>query len=577
MNESVVLLPYPQELTWTDGWYDLKGGHDLEGLAVTRSLDAAVAHEQGYELTITADEIKVRAKTEAGLFYADQTLKQLLAQFPERLPTLVCKDWPDFEERGVMLDISRDKVPTMDTLYALIDMLASWKVNQFQLYTEHTFAYRNHKIVWGKASPVTAEEIQALDAFCQERHIELVPNQNSFGHMRRWLIHEPYRHLSECPDGCDTVWGYFDEPFSLCPTEPGSLELLQELFDELLPNFSSDQFNIGCDETVDLGNGRSKTLVEEKGVGQVYLEFLLKIYEEVKMRGKVMQFWGDIIMHHPELVADLPKDALALEWGYEADHPFDDHGEKFASSGIPFYVCPGTSSWNTVAGRTDNAIGNLVNAAENGLKHGAIGYLNTDWGDNGHWQPLPVSYLGFAFGAAVAWANTTNRELDVRKALDLFIFHDDAEVMGNLVYELGNVYQTPGVLIPNNSVLFWILQATPEEIRAKAENWDDDKTEGLYKTVTQIETIITELPSTRMRGSDAELIKREFQWIADMLTHACHRALWALGAEDERVIELAANAKRLLSEHEYIWQARNRPGGFVDSQARLEKTAQDYA
>ena len=218
-----------------------------------------------------------------------------------------------------------------------------------------------------------------------------------------------------------------------------------------------------------------------------------------------------------------------------------------------------------------------MNAAENGLKHGAIGYLNTDWGDNGHWQPLPVSYLGFAFGAAMSWANTANRELDVRKTLDLFIFHDDAEVMGNLVYELGNVYQTPGILIPNNSVLFWILQATPEEIRAKAENWDSDKTEGLYKTITQIETIITELPSARMRGSDAELIKREFQWIADMLTHACHRALWVLGAEDERVNELAADAQRLLLEHEYIWQARNRPGGFVDSQARLERAARDYA
>ena len=85
-----------------------------------------------------------------------------------------------------------------------------------------------------------------------------------------------------------------------------------------------------------------------------------------------MMFWGDIIIHHPDLIP-LPPDAIALEWGYEADHPFAEHGTQFAQSGIPFYVCPGTSSWISALGRTENAIGNIRNAAENGLKNGAIG------------------------------------------------------------------------------------------------------------------------------------------------------------------------------------------------------------
>ncbi len=195
-------------------------------------------------------------------------------------------------------------------------------------------------------------------------------------------------------------WGEMTGPFSLCPIDPRSLELVCDLYDELLPHFSSRTVNVGCDEAVDLGQGRSKDICEKFGIGQVYLDYLLKIHREVNRRGFRMQYWGDIIIHYPDLIPLLPEDATALEWGYEADHPFGLHAQKFAQAGIPFYLCPGTSAWNSIAGRTTNALANLKSAAENGLAYGAVGYLNTDWGDNGHWQPLPVSYLGMAMGAA---------------------------------------------------------------------------------------------------------------------------------------------------------------------------------
>src|SRR3989304_4735960 len=120
---------------------------------------------------------------------------------PRRPPECHIADWPDFTHRGVLLDVSRDKVPTMETLFDLVDLLASWKINQVQLYMEHTFAYRGHEVVWQHASPLTGDEIEALDTFCGNRYVGLVPNQNSLGHMHRWLIHEPYRRLAECPEG----------------------------------------------------------------------------------------------------------------------------------------------------------------------------------------------------------------------------------------------------------------------------------------------------------------------------------------------------------------------------------------
>ena len=330
--------------------------------------------EQGYHLFIRPDGIEIVAGDAAGAFYGACTLAQFIRQVDGILPCVAIEDWPDFPVRGVMLDISRDKVPTMETLFHLIDLLASWKINQFQLYTEHTFAYSAHPVVWRHASPITAEEILVLDAYCRERFVELVPNQNSFGHMDRWLCHPEYAPLAEKPDGMELEWGHIG-PFTLNPLDPRSITLMAGLYDELLPHFSSHLFNVGCDETFDLGLGRSKATCEEQGTERVYLDYLRKIDELVHAHGRTMMFWGDIIMHAPELIPDLPQDAIALEWGYEADHPFARHGRLFRNGGIPFYVCPGTSNWNSLAGRTDNTIDNLTNAAAMDCAMALSGFL----------------------------------------------------------------------------------------------------------------------------------------------------------------------------------------------------------
>ncbi len=147
------------------------------------------------------------------------TLAQLVALSGGALPVCEIEDAPDFEARGVMLDISRDKVPTMATLFELVDRLAALKINQLQLYTEHTFAYRGHEEVWRDASPMTPEEIRELDVYCLERCVELVPNQNSFGHLERWLALPRYAPLAELPQGgAPLPWGGIHErPTSLCP------------------------------------------------------------------------------------------------------------------------------------------------------------------------------------------------------------------------------------------------------------------------------------------------------------------------------------------------------------------------
>jgi hypothetical protein len=347
-----------------------------------------------------------------------------------------------------------------------------------------------------------------------------------------------------------------------------------ELFSELLPHFSSGKFNVGCDETWDVGRGRSARAVEEKGAGRVYLDYLLGIYDLVDRHDRTMHFWGDIIIQHPDLVPELPKDAVVLEWGYEADHPFDEHGAEFARSGMPFFVCPGTSSWNTIAGRTSNCLGNVRNATENGLRHGAGGVLNTDWGDNDHTQYLPVSYLGFAAGAALPWCHETNRDEDFISALDLHAFYDRARVMGRLSYDLGNAYEKAGPGPHNSTVLFHLLTQAPNEPLPEGVT-----VQSLREAGEHISPIVEPLEAARMDRKDAEVTRDEFANAARIMLHACERGTAMLEetiCSAEKRKELASQMRTILGEHRRLWSARNRLGGLQDSESVFEQRLREY-
>ncbi|HVO42831.1 MAG TPA: family 20 glycosylhydrolase [Aggregatilineales bacterium] len=619
--KSLILLPPPRSITYHDGRLTLENGKLIAipspsthfvgrrlqktlarigiGWEVVVRSDALPASEvgvnlelsalttkanTGYELHIAASGITIASPSPEGLWNGTLTLIQIIEQAGRALPQMMVADSPDFERRGVMLDISRDKVPTMDTLFALIDRLASWKINEFQLYTEHTFAYRQHKPVWEKASPMTGEQILDLQAFCKERFMDLVPNQNSFGHMDRWLVHDAYRHLAEVPEGLNWPGFLTPRPFTLAPSDPGSIALIQGLYDELLPHFDSPHFNVGCDETFDLGLGKSKALVEAKGKERVYLDYLRQIAGLVQQHGKDMMFWGDIIIQHPELVPELrnfPVSVTALEWGYEADHPFDRHGAKFAEAGVRFYVCPGTSSWMSLIGRTDNAIGNLGNAALNGLRHGAAGFLNTDWGDFGHPQPLPVSYLGFAYGAAAGWCVETAAGIDLPAALDQFAYEDPTRRLGRLAFDLGNLYKIIDDYPQFNGATAVRALYTPVgAMRAEAS------ADGIPATVTlspeKIAAAIAALDTLQAdlkKSQPADpLIIAEYDLACDLWRHGAKRLLMEYAPTRAPSRELmGAEIAEIIARYREVWLKRNRPGGLDDSLVRLERLRAEYA
>jgi hexosaminidase len=553
---------------------------------ITASIDTGSGgDEQSYRLSVDPDGISLIAGGSPGLFYGFMTLRQLARQADEagRIPCLQIEDRPHFPVRGMMLDISRDRVPTMETLHRLIDLWAELKVNQVQLYTEHTFAYPSHEVVWREATPITPVEAEELDRYCADRAIELVPNQNSFGHMERWLKHEPYSRLAELTGSFVDPWGGIrNQPTTLNPLDTGSLELLRNLYDELLPHFTSNMINVGADETFELGQGRSKEECRRRGTGRVYLEFMLKIHEELSRRGRIMQFYGDIILHHPELIEELPRDIIALDWGYEADHPFAAESRLFTDAGLRFYVCPGTSSWNSIGGRWSNARKNILCAATEGAEAGAAGVLLTDWGDNGHWQQLPVSYPGYLLAAAAGWNPQTAGDLDIETCLSRHAFRDRTGNAAGALLILGDLFEAGNAGLRNAGVLAVLLLSDLQQYyrkELKRLRGYDFSTDG-----ERIAEALTLLQQADIRATDAELLQAELRFTADLMAHAARLGKERLATPGLSVEEIPASPRRemavelesLIGRYQELWLKRSRPGGLKDSAGRMHALKHSY-
>lgn len=542
-------------------------------------IDAGLSNFDEYLLEINSLGIKLIAKNRIALLYGKQTLLQLLDYAKSEnkpLPKIEIDDWANFEKRGYMLDISRDKMPTMNSLLVLIDQLSEWRINELQLYTEHTFAYRNHSVVWENASPLTVLEIQQLDAYCLKKGIDLVPNQNSFGHMENWLKHDEYLDLSECETDCKTIWGSRSRT-ALAPTNAKSLELMQELYAELLPNFSSKYANIGGDETVELGLGKSKYLSDKIGKGQVYLDFLKKLNEEIIKNGKQTQFWGDIVLNHPELIKDIPKNMIALVWGYDDTYPFDVNLAKFHEADVDFYVCPGTSSWRSEIGRNKNAFINLKNAAVEGKKYEAKGYLITDWGDYGHFQPKSVSYATLVLGASYAW-NYSDKTLDnLEFLLNNYVFKDETGYTAKALLTLGNAYLKAGIPEGNDNAFHLMIRRYAWTMNGQYQTKHLTEA-GLLAAKQEIEKGLAELYKAKPTSIDAEIILKEIKQASNLALFGIHLGLERLKAKGmkteniptKRKKELAAELTNLISNHKTIWIVRNREGGLSDSASKLE-------
>ena len=370
---------------------------------IALAVDAALPAGQ-YRLAIAPDTVTLTAGDDEALCNGVQTLRQIIDLNGAVLPAQTITDWPDMATRGYYFDCSRGRVPKLSYLKQVADRLCRYKVNQWQLYIEHTYLFRDLSEAWRDDTPLTAQEILELDDYCAARHIELVPSLSTFGHMYKILSTKTCCDLCELEDSekIPFSYSYAGWHHTLNASDPDSLAFVKKLIDEYRPLFRTNKFNICDDETFDLGKGRSKEQADREGAQALYVRHVKALCEYIVARGGIPQFWGDIMWRFPESCRELPKETICLNWGYLPEQR-ENEIRDIAASGITQYACPGCCGWNRWMPLQLYAYKNNRIMGRHARKYHAVGILNTDWGDYGHINDPRLTVPGMLYGAAFAW------------------------------------------------------------------------------------------------------------------------------------------------------------------------------
>lgn len=514
-----------------------------------------------------------------------------------QLPFAAISDHPSLPIRGIMLDIGRDKIPSMDTLYQLIDLFSNMGINHLQLYMEgFCFDYKEYRYLFSDETPLTGEEFKALGEYAKARFIDLVPNQNVLGHMEKWLDKPQLNNLAECPQGFLFENLFWRPPMTLDVYNQESFALAKDLLDSLLENSFSDYVNVNMDEPFEMGRGKNQETASEHGRLKLYFDYLDKLHSYCSSKNKKMLMWGDEILHNPESIQRFPKDVTLLDWIYEGDAHFEEHAKLMEKTGLSYCLCPGTSSWGSLTGRSDNMKKNIRDAASCAIQYGGKGIITTDWGDLGHWQYISTSYPGFAFTAQYSWAGVEGEDWVVPWYLNRYVYQSPDGTAYEAAYALGNYYHLEQAPLYNTTLSFAVISSkyyfdSLEEFDEKIErlltlsaniartNHIPERDKKIFMNYEELKAYLDHLEGkiekAAIQSSDGPLIKAEMKNGLHMVMHGARlyytlkelREQKALFASEMQL--LFQDLDRILKEHYRLWTARNRVGGFKRSTAHM--------
>ena len=430
-----------------------------------RYIENSELDEQEYEINIKETLIEVFASSDVGFYYATKTLKQILVD--KEIKCGYIKDKPDLKVRGFMHDISRNKVPKLDTLKYIVDIMSDLKMNHFELYVEgFSFEYKSFARYLEDESYITVEEYKELEKYCNDRYIDLVPNQNGLGHMEQWLSKDEFKELAEAPEGIH-LWGSWRPSSTLDVSNPKSIELVRQMYDDMLPISNSKYFNMNFDEPFELGLNKNKQRCLELGKGNVYLEFVEKAREIILKYNKIPLIWGDVLLNHDDVLDKVPKDMIFIDWGYDAQYPFDKTLKKVKDSNLRFMAAPASTSWCSLLTRTYDYLENISAAIWHTYEYQGEGVLLTDWGDIGHLQHLSATLAPLVYCGLLSYRVEHGTFKDLKYYLNKYIFKDENNLAADVFMDAGSYLKYEPHYTDNGSVTFyslvWVLKSFLDE------------------------------------------------------------------------------------------------------------------
>jgi hypothetical protein len=283
-----------------DGFKNLKKAESESDAQVIFSINAALdVAEQGYLMSIGADKINIEAKDDAGLFYAFQTLGQLVTDASEQqvnLPQCTIKDYPLLTYRSVHLDI-KHHMETKDYYYDLIDKLAGYKVNGIIVELEDKIKYERQPVI-GSADAWTIDEWKKFSDYANERFIEISPLVQGLGHASFILKHDEYKPLRDDPK---SDWAFN-------PLDPKTYEVQFDLYlDAMKATPHGKYLHIGGDEVHTTGRGSGKSPLE------LQLMWLDKVSKFAEEHGRIPIFWDDMPLKHAGVYRPMFNSKLTAE------------------------------------------------------------------------------------------------------------------------------------------------------------------------------------------------------------------------------------------------------------------------
>ena len=528
-------------------------------------------HAEAHRITVTNGEIVVAADQPVGRFRAECLADQLQRLFPAGVPDLDLVNWPEVAVRGVMIDMSRNCVPHLATAELLIDRCASMGINHVLLYMESTFDHPGHQDTTGGRYPYSAADVARLRSFAADRYVLLVPVQPSLGHLEHWLANPRHAHLAALPGGYTSPDGGHEPAACLDPTSEEAWALASELVSNVAEAFDAPLVHVGLDEPLDLDTALWDAIFEvtdgpppwagvDNGSFCVplpptqqrhYMAWLQRLRTLPALDGRQMLVWADVFAPHPELLAEVPDGVTLVEWGYEAEHPFDARCGRIADAGLPFWAAPGTSGWSSISGRVTNMTTNVAAAVEAVARHGGEGVLVT------RWESLPAisDWPGFVWTAALAW----NRHCapDLAAALDTVVA--GGQGLGEAWVILGTVHDQLPAIPEQGSLSAVFVSGGMAAVGLALLGMTPGDLEGVETTLASAAALID---AATVSAPDGELLRGELRWVCDALTWATEAGRLRLGWENApRAEDLRARHGELVARYLHMWNDRHRPGG----------------